>query len=59
MAHYAELRLPSRSQLTSGLTAGTRACASGRRVIVDVDLEKLFDRVNFDVLIDELEKKRE
>jgi retron-type reverse transcriptase len=25
---------------------------SGRRVVVDVDLEKFFDRVNHDILID-------
>jgi group II intron reverse transcriptase/maturase len=30
---------------------------SGRRVVVDVDLEKFFDRVNHDILIDRLGKK--
>lgn len=30
---------------------------SGRRVVVDVDLEKFFDRVNHDVLIDRLQKR--
>ena len=30
---------------------------SGRRVVVDVDLEKFFDRVNHDILIDRLRKK--
>jgi RNA-directed DNA polymerase len=27
---------------------------SGRRVVVDVDLEKFFDRVNHDILMDRL-----
>ncbi|MBB4234442.1 group II intron reverse transcriptase/maturase [Rhizobium esperanzae] len=30
---------------------------SGRRVVVDVDLEKFFDRVDHDILIDRLRKK--
>lgn len=30
---------------------------SGRRVVVDVDLEKFFDRVDHDILIDRLSKK--
>jgi RNA-directed DNA polymerase len=30
---------------------------SGRRVVVDVDLEKFFDRVNHDILIDRLKKR--
>lgn len=30
---------------------------SGRRIVVDVDLEKFFDRVNHDILIDRLRKK--
>lgn len=30
---------------------------SGRRVVVDVDLEKFFDRVNHDILIDRLGKR--
>ena len=30
---------------------------SGRRVVVDVDLEKCFDRVNHDILIDRLQKR--
>jgi RNA-directed DNA polymerase len=29
----------------------------GRRIVVDVDLEKFFDRVNHDILIDRLRKK--
>jgi RNA-directed DNA polymerase len=32
---------------------------SGRRVVVDVDLEKFFDRVNHDILIDRLQKRIE
>jgi retron-type reverse transcriptase len=27
---------------------------SGRRIVVDIDLEKFFDRVNHDILIDRL-----
>lgn len=30
---------------------------AGRRVVVDVDLEKFFDRVNHDILIDRLQKR--
>ena len=30
---------------------------SGRRVVVDVDLERFFDRVNHDILIDRLQKR--
>ena len=30
---------------------------SGRRVVVDVDLEKFFDRINHDILIDRLQKR--
>src|SRR4051812_34697 len=30
---------------------------SGRRVVVDVDLEKFFDRVNHDILIDRVQKR--
>ncbi len=30
---------------------------SGKRVVVDVDLEKFFDRVNHDILIDRLKKR--
>jgi group II intron reverse transcriptase/maturase len=30
---------------------------TGRRVVVDVDLEKFFDRVNHDILIDRLQKR--
>jgi RNA-directed DNA polymerase len=32
-------------------------CRSGKRVVVDVDLEKFFDRVNHDILIDRLSKR--
>lgn len=31
--------------------------ASGRRVVVDVDLEKFFDRVHHDILIDRLQRR--
>lgn len=30
---------------------------SGRRIVVDVDLEKFFDRVNHDILMDRLQKR--
>lgn len=30
---------------------------SGRRIVVDVDLEKVFDRVNHDILIGRLQKR--
>ena len=30
---------------------------SGRRIVVDVDLEKFFDRVNHDILMDRLGKR--
>jgi RNA-directed DNA polymerase len=30
---------------------------SGRRIVVDVDLEKFFDRVNHDILIDRLQRR--
>ncbi len=30
---------------------------SGRRIVVDVDLEKFFDRVNHDILIDRVQKR--
>jgi len=30
---------------------------AGRRIVVDVDLEKFFDRVNHDILIDRLQKR--
>ena len=30
---------------------------SGRRIVVDVDLEKFFDRVNHDILIERLQKR--
>jgi RNA-directed DNA polymerase len=29
----------------------------GRRIVVDVDLEKFFDRVNHDILMDRLQKR--
>ncbi len=30
---------------------------SGRRIVVDVDLEKFFDRVNHDILVDRIQKR--
>ncbi|WP_223533955.1 group II intron reverse transcriptase/maturase [Pseudomonas sp. GL-RE-20] len=37
--------------------AAQRYVSSGRRVVVDVDLEKFFDRVDHDILIDRLRKR--
>src|SRR5450830_352938 len=37
--------------------AATAYVQSGRRFVVDVDLEKFFDRVNHDILIDRLQKR--
>jgi len=37
--------------------AARAAVASGKRVVVDVDLEKFFDRVNHDILIDRVRKR--
>lgn len=39
------------------IRAATRHIESGREWVVDVDLEKFFDRVNHDVLMDRLEKR--
>jgi RNA-directed DNA polymerase len=58
---------PSFSEHSYGFRPGRRAqgavlaaqahVQSGRRVVVDVDLEKFFDRVNHDILIDRLNKR--
>ena len=58
---------PTFSEHSYGFRPGRRAhdavlaaqsyVQSGRRVIVDVDLEKFFDRVNHDILIDRLQKR--
>ena len=55
------------SEHSYGLRPGRRAhdavlaaqayVQSGRRIVVDVDLEKFFDRVNHDILIDRLRKR--
>jgi group II intron reverse transcriptase/maturase len=37
--------------------AAQRHVSSGRRVVVDVDLEKFFDRVDHDILMDRLRKR--
>lgn len=37
--------------------AAQRYVSSGRKVVVDVDLEKFFDRVDHDILIDRLRKR--
>ena len=58
---------PSFSEHSHGFRPGRRAhdavkaaraaVASGKRVVVDVDLAKFFDRVNHDILIDRLSKR--
>ena len=39
------------------ILAAQRYAQSGRRIVVDVDLEKFFDRVNHDILINRLQKR--
>jgi RNA-directed DNA polymerase len=58
---------PTFSEHSYGFRPGRRAhdavlaaqsyVQSGRRVVVDVDLEKFFDRVNHDILIDRLQNR--
>lgn len=58
---------PTFSEHSHGFRPGRRAhdavlaaqayVQSGRRVVVDVDLEKFFDRVNHDILMDRLQKR--
>ena len=58
---------PTFSEYSYGFRPGRRAhdavrvaqsyVQSGRRVVVDVDLERFFDRVNHDILIDRLQKR--
>ncbi len=58
---------PTFSEHSYGFRPGRRAhdavltaqayIQSGRRIVVDVDLEKFFDRVNHDILIDRLNKR--
>lgn len=58
---------PSFSKHSYGFRPGRRAhdailaaqgyIQSGRRIVVDVDLEKFFDRVNHDILIDRLRRR--
>ena len=58
---------PTFSEHSYGFRPGRRAhdavltaqsyVQSGRRIVVDVDLEKFFDRVNHDILIDRLRKR--
>jgi RNA-directed DNA polymerase len=58
---------PTFSEHSYGFRPGRRAhdavlaaqsfVQSGRRIVVDVDLEKFFDRVNHDILIDRLQRR--
>jgi RNA-directed DNA polymerase len=58
---------PSFSEYSYGFRPGRRAqdavlkaqsyVQSGKRIVVDVDLEKFFDRVNHDILIDRFSKR--
>ena len=58
---------PTFSEHSYGFRPGRRAhdailaaqtyVQSGRKIVVDVDLEKFFDRVNHDILIDRLRKR--
>ena len=58
---------PTFSEHSYGFRPGRRAhdavlaaqgyVQSGRKIVVDVDLEKFFDRVNHDILIDRLKKR--
>jgi len=58
---------PTFSEHSYGFRPGRRAhdailaaqayVQSGRKIVVDVDLEKFFDRVNHDILIDRLQKR--
>jgi len=58
---------PTFSEYSYGFRPGRRAhdailaaqgyIQSGRRIVVDVDLEKFFDRVNHDILIDRMKKR--
>jgi RNA-directed DNA polymerase len=60
---------PTFSEHSYGFRPGRRAhdailaaqgyIQSGRKIVVDVDLEKFFDRVNHDILIDRLRKRVE
>lgn len=60
---------PTFSEHSHGFRPGRRAhdairaaqgyVRSGRRIVVDVDLEKFFDRVNHDILIDRLRRRIE
>lgn len=47
---------PGRNALQAVLAAQSYV-QSGRHIVVDVDLEKFFDRVNHDILIDRLQKR--
>lgn len=46
-----------RRRAHDAVLAAQSAVQSGRRIVVDVDLEKFFDRVNHDILIDRLSKR--
>ncbi|WP_369683400.1 reverse transcriptase domain-containing protein [Nitrosomonas communis] len=48
---------PTFSEHSYGVSSQKAYVQSGRRIVVDVDLEKFFDRVNHDILIDRLKKR--
>jgi len=55
-SHHSYGFRPGRSAHQAVLAAQAHV-QSGRRVVVDVDLEKFFDRVNHDILIDRVQKR--
>ena len=52
-----QLRVPTRSLGPSGRGPGTTHVAEGYEWVVDIDLEKFFDRVNHDILMDRVAKR--
>lgn len=48
---------PTFSEHSYGVSSQKAYVQSDRRIVVDVDLEKFFDRVNHDIFIDRLKKR--